>query len=368
MRAAIFTGMFTNGTNVVPNCLTGNCTWQPFDSVAICCSCNDITQHMEIKRATWEAGFPSPVESCEMSLPNGVSLNFTNYNAPWYSMNLTRDTVVTDELAHIQSTIVNFTTLFSRSEGGSNCTQPDADTLAVECSMYWCVQTYNTSMTNSILKEHAYSPRPMFLSVESNTIFNSLHLNETSAAYTVGESAPIAVQDFLGYEIFQSGNSTKSDKFAYDSTSDMIRLLRTASAKSGVKGIADSMANLVRSMTTSVRTEPQTTDPGPSVSGTLHQQVRFIHVRWQWLILQIGLDVLAIVFLAGVIVQTLRTKTEVWKSSQIAMIFRGLNTRDLMDVETTGRLVDMEYNAKRVHVRLKGSDLDREDKRLVKVG
>ena len=76
---------------------------------------------------------------------------------------------------------------------------------------------------------------------------------------------------------------------------------------------------------------------------------------------------LAIVFLLGVILQTLRTKTEVWKSWQVFMIFRGLNARNLMDVETKGRLVDMEYHAKRVYVKLKGSDLDREDKRLFNV-
>lgn len=176
------------------------------------------------------------------------------------------------------------------------------------------------------------------------------------------------MQSFLGYDgIFQSGNSTRSSKQASDSSSDMIRLLRTASAKSGVEGISKSLETLTRTMTTSVRTAPQTNDTGPPVIGTLQQQVRFIHVRWPWLILQIGLDMLAIIFLLGVIMQTLRTRTEVWKSSQVAMIFRGLNTRDLMDVETTGRLVDMEYNAKRVYVKLKGSELDREDKRLVKV-
>lgn len=371
MRAAIYTGMFTNGTNVVPNCATGNCTWAQFESVAICSSCNDITQHIEIKRTTWNdsSSYGSGHESCEMSLPNGATLKYTNDLNPWVSQNLTQGVVVTDELAHIQSTIINFTTIFSRTMWGPNCSHPDADTRAAECSMYWCVQSYNVSMTNSVLKEHAHSPRLMLhWDVNDNMLFDAFYLKEASTTYQVGPSIPYAMQSFLGYDgIFQSGNSTRSSKQAYDSSSDMIRLLRTASAQSGVQGISKSLETFTRTITTSIRTMPYTNNTGPPVIGTLQQQVRFIHVRWPWLILQIGLDVLAIVFLVGVIMQTLRTKTEVWKSSQVAMIFRGLNTRDLMDVETTGRLVDMEYNAKRVYVKLKSSELDREDKRLVKV-
>ena len=324
---------------------------------------------MEISRTTWnDSDFDLLTNSRKMKLPNGHFLNFTDHYGPWASLNLTRDTVVMDDYwANVESASVNFTAIFSRTEDGPRCYQPDANTLAVECSIYWCVQTFNASMKSSILREHAHPPRRMFPSAIKNMQITSLYYDEASASYGVGFSIAYAMQSFLAYEIFRNGNSTRSEMGDYDSSTDMIRLLRAASVQSGVKGISRSLETLTRTMTTNVRTSPYTDTTGPPVIGTMQQQVRFIHVRWPWLILQIGLDVLAIVFLLGVIVQTLRTKTEVWKSSQVAMIFRGLNTRDLMDVETTGRLVDMEYNAQRVYVKLKGSDLDRDDKRLVKV-
>jgi hypothetical protein len=366
MRAAIFTGMYTEGTNVSPSCSTGNCTWPEYSSLAVCGTCNDITERIKIRRTTWdEEGYSVPYESCEMSLPNGVTLNYTNMLSPWYTLNFTQDTVVTPALAALQSTIMSFTTLFSRTLEGPRCGDPDADTEAVECSIYWCVQTYSTSITNSKLREHAHNPRSMLsLSDQTNALFYSLYLNESLANYTVLATVPASLQNFMRYGIMQSGNFSYDN---YDSSSDMIRLLRAAASDSGAKGIAKSIATLTRSMTTSVRTAPSYPEQGPPVIGSLQQEIRFIHVRWPWLILQVGLDVLAIVFLLGVIVQTWRTGTEVWKSSQRAMIFRGLSTRDLMDVETTGRLVDMQQTAKHVYVKLQGSNLDAEDKRLVKV-
>lgn len=50
IKAAVYNGLFMEDnrpwTNLAVNCETGNCTWEPFDTLAVCNECVDMTPYM----------------------------------------------------------------------------------------------------------------------------------------------------------------------------------------------------------------------------------------------------------------------------------------------------------------------------------
>lgn len=50
IKAAVYNGLFMENnrpwTNLPVNCQTGNCTWEPFDTLAVCNKCVDMTPYM----------------------------------------------------------------------------------------------------------------------------------------------------------------------------------------------------------------------------------------------------------------------------------------------------------------------------------
>lgn len=60
------------------------------------------------------------------------------------------------------------------------------------------------------------------------------------------------------------------------------------------------------------------------LNGTSHRVETYIHVRWEWLSLPVGLATLSIVFLVATIAKNERRRGMAWKSSSLALLFHGL--------------------------------------------
>jgi len=62
--AALLNG-FSNSTSAKPapsvQCGTGNCTWAPYSSLAICSSCNDVSQSIQTYQATSSENIAGPL-------------------------------------------------------------------------------------------------------------------------------------------------------------------------------------------------------------------------------------------------------------------------------------------------------------------
>jgi hypothetical protein len=77
LKAAVYNGLFAeNGKpwlSLPFTCQTGNCTWQPFDTLAVCYSCVDMSEYMSRSCAD---GTPSDgdMSSCGWMLPSGARL------------------------------------------------------------------------------------------------------------------------------------------------------------------------------------------------------------------------------------------------------------------------------------------------------
>ena len=70
----------------------------------------------------------------------------------------------------------------------------------------------------------------------------------------------------------------------------------------------------------------------------------FVHVRWYWSILPVGLVFLTAVFLAWTILISIRNSVPIWKSSSLAVIVHGLSDH-ISDHITAEKLNAMESNA-----------------------
>lgn len=88
MVAAMFDGMFSgtldpDASSFGPNlsCPTGNCTFLPFKTLAVCSECKNITDALSVKCHAKDTGrsqaLPGALTFCEYSLPNGLKMNQT---------------------------------------------------------------------------------------------------------------------------------------------------------------------------------------------------------------------------------------------------------------------------------------------------
>lgn len=98
------------------SCSTGDCQWQNFMSLAVCNRCQDVTSLIDSQH----------------SLPNGLHLTDTALANSSTSMSLS-------EVGHTPWTLLNLAILGRE--------------VAYECSLFWCVKEYNTSMVNGTVIE-----------------------------------------------------------------------------------------------------------------------------------------------------------------------------------------------------------------------
>lgn len=72
IKSAVYNGLFAENnkpwTSLPVNCETGNCTWEPFDTLAVCNSCVDMTPYLQRDCATDD-------DDCGWKLLSGPVLN-----------------------------------------------------------------------------------------------------------------------------------------------------------------------------------------------------------------------------------------------------------------------------------------------------
>ena len=183
-------------------CTTGNCSWTPYETLAFCDTCADITSHVQMS----DGCFKNRDEMCELYIPSGPSLEFSLYN--WYPQGHTNDwwyntTILSSKgggpLLHITDVglpLLNFTRLnfwlssesvlrdliedcgFDKLTGDpaqkSKCVNKFLNiTRATECALYWCVHRYSaisesTKFTETLLKAWS-SASPTYPGLEGLT-------------------------------------------------------------------------------------------------------------------------------------------------------------------------------------------------------
>ena len=330
MKAAIYDGVFAIGNNadrnIQYNCPTGNCTWPEFSTLAVCSKCEDITSLVE--------KFCNDTGCYMISLPNGPTL--TGFGG---QINASVSNI-SASLYEIEASVVKFTSLVSKRIEDSN------DALAVECAMWYCVQTYRASVENSVMSQEALvswrndsatldQPSDLFYNVSAYNLSMGTDTNMFKVSYLAAK----ALNSFMARTFTGNGGmNTTGSAFSSDI---MQALYNTDNLTARIGNLAISMSNNIRQQNDTVAS--------PS-HGTAWKSETYVHVRWAWLSFPIAVIALALAFLVGSIFETAYRKILVWKSSNLALLFHGqdlkLTNPPMIHVNKVGQMARMAEKVK----------------------
>jgi hypothetical protein len=314
LKSAAYNGLFdAKKAMVTAQCGTGNCTFPPYTSLAICNKCADVSAFVG-QHECYQLG--SNRYCSRYSLPNNVTMNGSS---ECLSSSFANSTNV-DLLESYGSDVANLSILISPSYWGPGST---VDIQAYDCTFYFCLQKYQASFENNVFVETVNDeyvpsvPSPFATGIDYDfTAPATFVLPDEEEDFTLSLPTFEAVRSYLSTllvgQAFGFGAQTSY-------TSDVINAMyNTLSFSSNGTSIFQS---LTRSMTADIRTNPGISPSVYNVAlGAATQDVTYLHVRWPWLVLPLVLQVLGILLLGLTMVSTSRTRTPLWKSSVLAAL------------------------------------------------
>jgi hypothetical protein len=375
MNNAMLRGVFDG--NLAPRmtptaCPSGNCTWPTFSSLGICSHCEDVTAYaQEHYSCSTSSTLETEQINCTINLPGSppylalsiiqvetTATQTSPYMIVWPSnLNYYADTDWYDYLtngtyAGVEEPLLPIAIVKIDPFSVQNITQAD------QCSLSFCVKTYNESVNNGEISSTVLSTWPGRYSGSDISISPPADKQGsiTSLNFTVDARTALGVQGTIGTKFF--GNMTVAINALQQITghvpsSDIMDALNQTSDLYGLMdSVATSMTNHIRSVSSM------------TVSGQIGTVETYVHVRWVWLTLPGALILSSAAFLVLAVLETRRRNAEVWKDSSLALIFHGLEQNG----ESTGlvnKLSCMEDVAKGMRVRLEQTDA--EDWRLFRV-
>ena len=367
MKAAIYNGIFTpsNESSVIPNCLTGNCTFPLFDSLAFCSQCSNVTNEVKFAHSKDDP----VVTTFHYSLPGSAEVSFeAEYEAgdlvDGPAMITTTDIPenASSAVLGIQNPIISFAMLqfpdvwMEENQGSFFNQMPQA----AECALYFCVNTYNVSVTNGVTTSeilstwHNETGNPTTGSAgigigASDGILQppksdlSLDISENSTFWipsgTIAAMKEYLNVTFTGFVNVSGGEVDASDGPVF--VNDVMQALNlTQNITALMEGLATSMTSYLRNVGGNNET---------TAIGTTSKMETYVHVRWAWLGLPIGLLILSTIFLIITMITSKRRGFAIWKTSSLAMLFHGLDgIQEHHAVESRGQMDDIA-----VHTRVK---------------
>lgn len=261
MKSAVFRGLFdTNDprTEIPSTCSTGNCTWPPFVSLAICNKCTDPSTLVQKKCGKSECYRTYLPSDPSLSGPGGqLHCSLTN---------------ISNALNEINASVVRFSCLLNK-----NTNQSDMLT-AAECSLWYCVQSYESSVIDGKPSQKVRSSwrndsAPLW---QASKLLYRPPSSTTSFAidpseFCVEKFAAEAMNSFMKEKLKGWGNINNSGSYF---SSDIMQAIYTANNLTGmIEKLAVSMTNKIRKQKSSE------SDP---ILGITWKDESYVRVRWRW--------------------------------------------------------------------------------------
>ncbi|KAK0750760.1 hypothetical protein B0T18DRAFT_318626 [Schizothecium vesticola] len=337
MKAAVYDGLLSEDSESRPRlpveCATGNCTFGEIETLAVCQSCVDMSALM----TPYCVGGTPPggdTSTCGWQLPSGAVLNTS---ADVFSMT---------PLFPGNINGGSFSTIMRLVFMGVN-TQDDGTPKpwALQCSLDTCVQRLRSDvsrgrLTETILTQYANDSVPSTQSAIHTLLPVSITSPVTNETYTMSMRSLQALRAWFA-DLFRAGAASSRDV----ATHDMVQSLYHFHLASPT-GLQESITRLTTAMTSHIRSSPG----NQPVRGHALLLEPYMHIRYAFLVVPATASLAACAFLAMVVFQTLRTGTQLWKTSALAVLFHGL------DHDVRCRFSDLE-----------GLEAKREEARAVKV-
>ena len=312
MVAAINVGFSVTGQSksftLLPfSCPQGNCDYDEFDSLAVCSRCADMTSRLAITNLTYsDSSTNKTYPGTEFSYM-GLSISNSNGKAPVNTWNVTEAQL--DQLGPLDDlNIASFLTF--------NVTDPTLgvwpqNSPKVElCSLFFCIQSIQSSVRNGILSETATTKTAAMLTQnETNGAFHKpiifYDVSAQNQQYAVAQGVLGSIWAYFAGTIMEGGE-------AYNMPS--IIMQESGNISQVFEGVALAMTQEVR----------RNADGAPKVQGETVEQISVIQVRWEWLILPLINTLGGVVFLILTIRATSRANVPLWKEEILATLLHGL--------------------------------------------
>ncbi|KAI1502507.1 hypothetical protein F5X99DRAFT_408008 [Biscogniauxia marginata] len=391
LKSAVYNGLFAEngrpGAALAFECQTGNCTWDTYETLAVCASCVDLTPFIEpycggtnSTPTTANNDDDSNDSSCGWQVPQGARLDT---GSEVFS--------ITPQIPHARgdqphSTIAKLLFMGAESRSGpAGSVQP----WARQCALSACVQTLETRVANGALGERVLAEAVNQTVVDisdadggqDRNVYNVIVGNDTAATtttttYMLGIEAMLAMRGWFS-TLFATGAAVRSGA-AFNRTvtgdgsnSQAVVVNLTVGISSGTTFFDSDVVTafywnyyeydggldmLVRDVATSMTVAFRGFLGAEPVGGRAAAAESYVHVRWGFAALPIVVVVGAALFLAAAVWRTRRSRTRPWKSSALAMLLHGLDDEVRARLVLGDSLGEQKRRAKGVKVQLDESD------------
>ncbi|KAI0378131.1 hypothetical protein F5Y04DRAFT_291404 [Hypomontagnella monticulosa] len=402
MQSAILYGLSHAIDNVVQQleftCPSSNCTWDPFDSLAICSVCNNVTSQVE--RLQDSGGLVASLQKdndaaialpnmTAFRLPNGLiidNLNNWNYTSRpkfggiYMTTFGTPNPNETNTLQAFDSLIWSMSVFkVHPNESNASAVWPDFPLEATECGIHYCVNTYESSVQNAILHEKSTAtsasrnPRSWEIlaspydtgNLTQDALTSIAFNNRTSSAirsdfqflvsspdggskYNISQNAIDSIsayfEDVFAGKLVVGGNSTASISGRvngyYIRTNQVQYEPSINQALWESRNLTALFESLAASMSNAIRSGA---DGGANILGKTGIVVTVYQVQWPWITLHAFTYLVGVAFLIFTISKSRKT-VPVWKGSSLASLSFGARVGGVFGGLTHIR--EMEHRAR----------------------
>ncbi|KAI0004057.1 hypothetical protein F4779DRAFT_621530 [Xylariaceae sp. FL0662B] len=364
IQGAIMKGVFGIKTAPEFQC-SGSCTWDGvYRSIRFSSTCDNVTQAAAATKVCNNLGKNNETSesyhNCNVTTPGNVTLS-TNYVLT-DSATVLRVATTTSFYNDIDDTLETSARIspgflkvgILRAIGGPNMNFNESNIMigVTECSISVVMHEYQGIAANDsdfsisshrkkrldpgypiIIFHNAFSPN-------SSVVFNQ------SDRVSIGQALSIGVYDWSNMvqfmsEIFSthiiggmSGNSQVGIGQAF----------WKADIPATFDSLTESMTDYLRSLSSGHNTQKAT--------GRRVEQVVYVHVRFEWIILPIVIELTALLFVVLVIVSSRRHDIPAWKISALALLVHRCNTNDGTLTTDTRSTKEIKTIARGVYPRL----------------
>jgi hypothetical protein len=377
MQAAVLSGLSNDLaiiTQQIPvRCPSGSCQWDPYESLAVCSACLDVTQHLTNSTQVYTEDRPySPQYFDYMSDNTGMlavmgsisTLTLPNKNhvdvgyspaAVFYGTSNRTETLSFKD----NDTLLWSTSMIKQIGSSKNYT-------ATECGLYYCIKNIESQVVNgTLLETSTFVPLPQ--SSGSWLPINS----------SIPDPAPGQLDSMVEYyrQDLQFGSDYNISQVAINGIGAQMRTIFnldvTSIRENGTTGyyiqaqdrahdqfappamqalfestdLSNTFNVLAHSMTNAMRIGD---DNGTIVDGTTG--VTVYQVRWVWISLPLAIVLGSCIFLVLTIFQQRHEGLPIWKSSSLAVLKCGAMIDSLLDDHK--HVGGMEDKAANSHVSL----------------
>ncbi|UZP46125.1 hypothetical protein NXS19_013937 [Fusarium pseudograminearum] len=352
LKAALWSGFspLTSSQNLKPayTCLSGNCSWADFASVAVCHKCHDLSQHvvrttgtdkvpgLSMPPAKWEPNSTLPDISNQWPAANwwqtNQSLTHTKYKIASMNLSLSNydgkasctsksdncpDTYLSSRFTTNPGQTLNFqnhnTLIMAMQYLKSNKSWSDGRTIweetgitSQECALFFCVNEYHDLLLQGSLQE---------------TVVASF-IDRTTESYTPKEDDPM-VEEFFRYTNYSLDMGNRLvlpiSLWLRGGLFTRIVVLGVSSLMVGL-GESNDIPSTIENVALSLTKWMRHRDLDDPEKGTSTANATIIHIRWYFFIFPIVNFVAGVIFTVLCIWETQRSGWPVWKDSILATL------------------------------------------------